>query len=142
MAEVTVKITDRSAINALSHLESAAPAAITKGLKRAGLLMGSAIASRAPRDHGRLARSFLVPIPQGNSVIIGRGVPIYGAIHEYGGTITPKNGPYLTFQVGGQWVRAKQVRIKEKRFARTGMEATRSQAPILIGKEIAMAFNG
>ena len=141
MTEITARITDRSAINALSHLESASQTAVMKGLRKAGLLMGSAIASRAPRKSGRLARSFLSPIVHGNSVTIGRGVPIYGAIHEYGGTITPKSGPYLVFQVNGQWVRARQVQIKEKRFARGGMEATQAQAPILIGREIAAAFN-
>ena len=39
-------------------------------------------------------------------------------IHEYGGVIRARNKPYLVFKVKGQWVRVKQVRIRQKRFWR------------------------
>lgn len=140
--DLLVKITDRSAINALGNVQMQAQLAIMKGLRRAGLLIGGRIANRAPRKSGRLARSFLVPVVQASSVILGRGVPIYGAIHEYGGTIRPVNGEFLTFPIGGQWVRTRQVQIKEKRFARGGLEEAGPMTPVLIGKEIAAIFNG
>lgn len=35
----------------------------------------------------------------------------YAAIHEYGGTITPKHGKYLKFKIGDQWKTVKQVII-------------------------------
>ena len=43
---------------------------------------------------------------------------IRAPIHEYGGTIRARNKPYLVFKVRGQWVRVKQVRIRQKRFWR------------------------
>jgi hypothetical protein len=42
----------------------------------------------------------------------------YQSIHEYGGIIRPKRAPYLVFKVKGQWVRTKQVRIRQKRYWR------------------------
>lgn len=36
---------------------------------------------------------------------------VYGPIHEFGGTITAKRAPFLVFQVDGQWVRVRSVRI-------------------------------
>ena len=43
---------------------------------------------------------------------------VYASIHEYGGVIRARNKPYLVFKVKGQWVRVKQVRIRQKRFWR------------------------
>lgn len=42
----------------------------------------------------------------------------YQSIHEYGGIIRARRAPYLVFQVKGQWVRVKQVRIRQKRYWR------------------------
>ena len=44
---------------------------------------------------------------------------VYQSIHEYGGTIRARRKPYLVFQVRGQWVRVKQVRIRQKRYWRS-----------------------
>ena len=140
MSAIELRIVDRSAINALARLQATAPSAVSRGLLRFGLAVGSAVASRAPRKSRRLARSFLTPQLSGNTVLLGRGVPIYGAIHEYGGDIVPRNGDYLTFQVGGQWVRTKKVHIREKRYARGGIAATASRGPAIIGAEIAKGF--
>lgn len=41
---------------------------------------------------------------------------IYGRIHELGGTITPKNGPYLKFQIDGRWMSVKSVTIPARPF--------------------------
>ena len=43
---------------------------------------------------------------------------VYASIHEYGGIIRARTKPYLVFKVKGQWVRVKQVRIRQKRFWR------------------------
>ena len=43
---------------------------------------------------------------------------VYASIHEYGGVIRARTKPYLVFRVKGQWVRVKQVRIRQKRFWR------------------------
>jgi phage gpG-like protein len=39
----------------------------------------------------------------------------YAAIHERGGIIRP-HGKYLTFQIGGRWIRARQVRIPKRPY--------------------------
>jgi phage virion morphogenesis protein len=45
------------------------------------------------------------------------GTPeIYGAIHQVGGTITAKDGPYLIFQAGDRWVCVRQVEIPARQF--------------------------
>ena len=41
---------------------------------------------------------------------------LYAAIHQYGGTIKPKNGKYLAFQLGSQTVFAKEVTIPARPF--------------------------
>lgn len=44
---------------------------------------------------------------------------IYARIHEFGGIIRAKNPTgYLTFRVRGQWVRVRQVRIRQKKYWR------------------------
>ena len=44
---------------------------------------------------------------------------IYAGIHEFGGIIRAKNpSGYLTFRVRGQWVRVRQVRIRQKKYWR------------------------
>lgn len=50
----------------------------------------------------------------------GAGVP-YAKIHEFGGTITAKNAPYLTFKtLDGRWHRVKSVVMPERSYMRTG----------------------
>lgn len=47
------------------------------------------------------------------------GIP-YAHIHEYGGTITAKNAPYLTFKtLDGRWHRVKSVVMPERSYMRT-----------------------
>lgn len=42
---------------------------------------------------------------------------IYGRIHEYGGTILPKKGPYLTFRSSsGRWAMVKSVTIPARPY--------------------------
>ena len=47
---------------------------------------------------------------QGRTVRIGSNV-IYGRIHHFGGTITPKNGKFLRFKGADGWVTKKSVTI-------------------------------
>ena len=50
---------------------------------------------------------------------------LYAAIHQFGGTIKAVAGPFLTFRVGGRWVRKRQVTIPARPFLgiSTGDEA-------------------
>ena len=46
---------------------------------------------------------------------------IYARIHEYGGTIVPKQARALVFQIGGRWIFAKKVTIPERSYLRTAV---------------------
>ena len=41
---------------------------------------------------------------------------VYAPIHHFGGTIRPKKGKYLKFQLGEQWVQTKKVEIPARPF--------------------------
>ncbi|HEC12315.1 MAG TPA: phage virion morphogenesis protein [Acidiferrobacteraceae bacterium] len=65
-------------------------------------------------DSGGL-RDSLTQIPGPDSVEVGTN-KVYAAIHQFGGTITAKNAPYLMFIVGGQFVKTKSVTIPARPF--------------------------
>lgn len=68
------------------------------------------IRENAPQDHGRLAGSFTMHGGATESRI-GSAVK-YAAVQDQGRgpyTIYPRNGPFLTFQINGGWVRVRQV---------------------------------
>lgn len=48
-------------------------------------------------------------------------------VHEYGMVIRAKNGPYLIFQVQGQWVSVPSVTIRPKRFISYGWRDARER---------------
>ncbi len=54
------------------------------------------------------------PLADG-SVLLGSN-KVYARIHQKGGKIEPKNGGYLTFKVGGGFVKVKSVNIPRRRF--------------------------
>ncbi len=57
----------------------------------------------------------------GSEAVIGNRI-VYARIHEYGGTITAKNSPYLTFQLAnGDWVRVPSVTIPARPTLRPAM---------------------
>jgi phage gpG-like protein len=41
---------------------------------------------------------------------------VYARIQEMGGTIRAKSGKYLTFQIGGSWVKVPSVRIPARPY--------------------------
>lgn len=73
----------------------------------------------------------------GNTFVARVGVPasaselnrIKANVHEYGRVIKARRAPYLVFQVEGQWVKVKQVRIRAKRFFRSGWAEARYYFP-------------
>jgi phage gpG-like protein len=68
------------------------------------------------RKSGRLQRSMTATSamrPSANGFEIGANVE-YAAIHQYGGTITPKSRKNLRFKVGKRWVSTKKVRIPQR----------------------------
>jgi len=63
----------------------------------------------------RLQRSINSAIA-GDTILVGSNL-IYALIHQKGGTIRPKAGKYLKFQLpGGNWISAKQVTIKARPY--------------------------
>ena len=59
--------------------------------------------------HGR------VDLVRSNDVVIGSN-KIYAAVHQFGATITPKSGQYLTFWMGGRLVKARSVTIPARPY--------------------------
>lgn len=54
----------------------------------------------------------------------GAGI-VYAKIHEYGGTITAKRAPYLTFRTeDGRWHRVKSVVMPERSYMRSSFQET------------------
>ena len=58
-----------------------------------------------------------------NSIVgtIGTNV-IYAALHEYGGTIRPRAGNALRFQISGNWITTKSVTIPDRPFLTPAVE--------------------
>lgn len=90
----------------------------------------------APQDHGRLAGSFHLSGGDHESTI-GTAVE-YAAVQNQGRGpyyIYPKNGPYLTFKIGGGWVKVKRVKhpgIKATRYVERSIEAAQNRIPTFV----------
>lgn len=65
-------------------------------------------------DTGRLRRSITFRASP-KDVVVGTNVK-YAPIHQFGGTIVPKNKPYLVFKTSSGWVRTKKVKIPARPF--------------------------
>lgn len=118
-----------NALAAAERFSTEVGPALYRSILKSALLLGRKIAENVEEfkqtvGTRRLARSFLVPEPEGTgSFMLGRESPIYAAIHEYGGTIHAVHADYLTFQTpDGAWHSVKEVTITEKRYARNAIE--------------------
>ena len=58
---------------------------------------------------------------------------VYAAIHQFGGTISSKSGGYLSFAIGGQFVRVRSVTIKARPFIGISQEDERNVAEVVEG---------
>jgi phage gpG-like protein len=68
---------------------------------------------------------------------ISLGTIPYARIHEFGGTIYPKNGPYLTFRTpDGEWHKVKSVTIPERSYLREAL----SEMPNTIEKQVRLGL--
>jgi hypothetical protein len=57
-------------------------------------------------------------------------------VHEFGKVIHARRAPYLVFQVQGQWVKTKRVRIRAKRFFRAGWGEAKGYFPEALGRMV------
>ena len=63
---------------------------------------------------GALARSIDYAV-SGMQAVVGSGL-IYAAIHQFGGTIVPKKGDRLAFQIGGRQIFARKVTMPARPY--------------------------
>ena len=80
-----------------------------------GGLMGS-ITRRASKD----------------SVEVGTN-KVYAAIHQFGGTISSKSGGYLSFAIGGQFVRVRSVTIPARPFIGISEDDVKNVSEVIEG---------
>lgn len=70
---------------------------------------------------GNLTNSITVK-REGKTILAGVFGVIYAKIHEFGGIITPKKGPYLAFQIDGKWIFTKKVTIPARPYLRPAVD--------------------
>ena len=74
-------------------------------------------------------------------VVVGSSIEDYAAIHQYGGTIRPKNAKRLMFKVGGKTVMTQSVTIPARPFIGFS-EEDRQEAQQILLDHIRKAFGG
>lgn len=84
--------------------------AINIGLRRCGDQLRNDAIELSPFQTGVLRSSITMQIVPRSKVTVGTNLE-YARIHDEGGVIYPKKSKYLTFKVGGRWVRKKRVVI-------------------------------
>lgn len=126
-----------------------------------GLILQNGMKQRAPRLTSTLRRSIHIgghenEAPDFSSSAEGRGPQrvskperkkgrvkifvgtdlVYAAIQEYGGEIRPKKAAFLRFQVDGEWVMARRVRIPAQPYVRPTFEADAPEAKREVGEAL------
>lgn len=124
-----------------------------------GLILQNGMKQRAPRLTRTLARSIHIgghedqapdftdggdkqgrnrvpsPVRTKGKVKIYIGTDlIYAAIQEYGGEIRPRRAAFLRFQIDGEWVMARRVRIPAQPYIRPTFEADGPEALREVGE--------
>lgn len=103
-------------------------ASISKG----DYLQGPRSATKLGRVTGQLAVSIAYKVT-GNRVVIGSNLP-YAAIHEFGGTIRAKRGPFLVFRIGKNWISKKSVVIPSRPFLRPALDDARPAMTLIVNR--------
>lgn len=99
------------------------------------------IVAKGLRDSGRLAESITVDFGSGSELIVYTDL-VYAAIHEYGGTISAKNAPFLVFQGSQGLVRVPSVFIPATPYFRPGIEKGRIAAAKAVATAITAMIGG
>jgi len=76
--------------------------------------------TRILQERGRLVGSISREVV-GHELAVGSTVA-YAAIHQFGGTIRPRSGPYLIFRLGGHLVKTREVFIPARPYLGIGPE--------------------
>jgi phage gpG-like protein len=106
------------------------------------------------RSTGNLRRGITV-IPHKSALEAEVGPQaVYGAIHEFGGTIKAKNKPYLCFQVVGaqsvathratqmSWVRVKEVTIPKRPYLKPALDKVEPRIPEIVSAQLLKLLGG
>lgn len=72
---------------------------------------------------------------------IGTNV-VYARIHELGGTILPKNGPFLKFNIGGRWIFASKVAMPARPFLAPSLNENKNFIVKQFQKSIDLMLSG
>lgn len=89
-------------------------------------LSGQVLKVRSNKLRGGLALKQTIDDNNRKKVIMTSAVG-YALIHEFGGTIRPKKAGALTFQVDGNWIRAKVVDMPERAYIRPSISERRQE---------------
>jgi len=85
------------------------------------------------RRSGNLERSVDYRVEGGAVLVLESDSPYAGA-HEFGARIHGR--PWLTFKIGGQWARVRQVRIPRRPWLRPALEAAAENLPARIDEQL------
>jgi len=103
-------------------------------------------ATLKPHTHS-LQRSVKEKVKWLGPIIMGIvGIPAqspadaYGAIHEFGGVIKAKPGKFLVFQIGGKWIRTKQVDMPKREWLLKSWQDVQSKVEIIFGRKIEISI--
>lgn len=116
--------------------------ALKLGIRKTGEIAQRKVRGFAPAKTGNLRRSIDL-IHYNYMAIIGTNLE-YARIHEFGGTIKPKNAKALRFNVKGKWVTVKQVTIpkfKGRGYFMPAFEEAKQFGRLNIEREINDFFN-
>jgi len=79
---------------------------------------------------GALQQSISEAIHGDDTIEVGTNLK-YARIHNFGGVIKPINGKYLSFKIGDNWIRKKQVKIPQREFMWLSEDADTKIAEVL-----------
>jgi phage gpG-like protein len=98
------------------------------------------IRTKLNRITGRLENSVESDVkrsPVSGKVFVNNKQQYKAQTHEHGETITTKKEDWLIFKIGGEWRRAKQVRIPARPFMGPALQKKRKEIRKIIARMIA-----
>lgn len=126
----------------MNKIRSKTPDASKVAMRRACEMLRGYIVKRKlsgqvlKRRTGRLAGSIETEVLGTRNEVIGRvGSNLkYARIHELGGVIRPVRAEYLSFMIGDQFIRVKEVTIPKRPYIASSMKEYRNDLQKIIGR--------
>lgn len=132
---ISAKVTTKK----IHNVEKGVAEGVQKSVEEVAIAIEGQTVLNAPYDTGQLRSSISREIGKNSAIIYSNSE--YAKIHEFGGTITPKNGPYLVFKgKDGRFVFAKSVTIKAanqgKGYFKPAVERVKTRLSAIVGRII------